>query len=405
MNPPNPIPRLRLFLSADIVNSTAFKQRSESEDDLPHPWLSTYNDFFYSIQNDLAFEYEKLREQKEIEESLIGHCPRFWKAAGDEIILVQHITQPDQPYIAISLFLKVINRIRKNVRGAGTGLDVKLTAWLAGFPINNAEFVIGSDRNEDFTGSDDYDYSHYVYLEKHYDNELDETIQFAENLDFIGPQMDLGFRLASLATPRKLIMSIDLAWMLAKTALEKTGQMAEYFDIRQRFKFDGTQSLKGVLSGIPYPIFWFDVLPDQLLNIKEDVVSGRTSVGLTSVVCYIEEFINHHSNQKTGSSHDSDNGENENISENAERNLWLCKPFVCKPEDGIEDLPESHRMRLEYLREELQKKYKMYNEEEEELKSEGADSTGSLQEQKVKESIELIAEPHIAVNIKDREGD
>jgi hypothetical protein len=342
MEAPKPLPKLRLFISTDIVNSTSFKQRRTNDklsQDGPHPWLTTFNDFFSSIREELSTLYETKKDGNSYGDTL-GECPKFWKAAGDEVILVQTIEHEDQPFITISLFLEIITKIRATIRSAGPGLDLKITAWLAGFPLNNAEFVLGIDRQRpEFPGSDDHYYSHYVYLDRFY-----QKPEPGEMLDFIGTQMDLGFRLASLATPRKLIISLDLAWILINTFKKDGDLWPNLFELTGRIRFDGTKTLKGVLSGAPYPIFWIDVKPDHLLNSAEDGVEQITPIPLSSVTEYCQQFFEHYSDDS-----------------------WLSRPFVYNREDSLENLPKDYREKLTHLQDRLGKDFKKYETEKSNL--------------------------------------
>lgn len=376
MDAPRPTPRLRLFISTDIVNSTAFKQSSPGEDGVPHPWLKAINEFFSSIREELEGEYEKFVPEKGIDQEVIGDCPEFWKAAGDELILIQQVIHEDQPIVTLHLFLKALSRVRRNIRLAGKGLDLKVTAWLAGFPINNAEFVINKDGERGFPGDDDHNYNHYVQVERFYKDEDSGQI-----LDFIGPQMDLGFRLASLATPRKMVASLDLVWLLTDSFL-KGEPWRNLMNIETRMKFDGTHILKGVLSGAPYPVFWFDVQPDPELNSAEDRVSGLPEIAPPNIIEYCKKYSKHH------------------------EFTWLDKPFVCRDENEIENLPSSYQEKLASLRERLQRDHDKYEKEVEMLSSDKTDSDRKdLTDGERKKIIQLLKDLQIRKKDNDKGDD
>ncbi len=265
---------------------------------------------------------------------------------------MQEIEHIDQPLISINLFLNVLSKVRKVIKDASMSLDLKVTAWLAGFPINNAEFVVGAQRKKrpDFPGSDDHNYSHYVHLERFYEDPLPH-----EMLDFIGPQMDLGFRLASLSSPRKMVLSLDLTWMLINTFSKSGNKWPSMVDLSGRIRFEGSVALKGVLSGAPYPVFWFDVKPDHMLNTAEDGVNQIVSIPLSSITEYCNRIFEHYSA------------------------TWLDQPFVCIDEE--QDLKQNYRERLKGLRSRLRKYAEKYKREKEDLTKNPPDGKKPSQEE------------------------
>src|SRR3546814_5080236 len=68
----------------------------------------------------------------------------------------------------------------------------------------------------------------------------------APHLDFIGPDLDLGFRLSKFARPASLLLSLDLVEMLL--AADNRADVVLYLV--------GREELKGVMFGRPYPIIW-----------------------------------------------------------------------------------------------------------------------------------------------------
>ena len=71
-------------------------------------------------------------------------------------------------------------------------LDLKSTAWIAGFPVHNAEvaFRIEAGRATDSSIIDDEDdevFSNLALLDKYYSGDTSLT------MDFIGPAIDTGF--------------------------------------------------------------------------------------------------------------------------------------------------------------------------------------------------------------------
>ena len=76
--------------------------------------------------------------------------------------------------------------------------------------------------------------------------------------DFIGPQIDTGFRLKEFATPQKMIISVELAYMILKINQEGSESI-----INQLY-YDGRKKLKGVDEKGGYPLFWTEAMPDEI---------------------------------------------------------------------------------------------------------------------------------------------
>lgn len=91
------------------------------------------------------------------------------------------------------------------------GLQIKGTGFTAGFPIENKELVLPDSA-----------------------------------IDFIGPDIDIGFRIAKASRPGRMAVSMDLSDILAQS------EDLEPF----AFHWVGWDVFKGVFSDRPYPIIW-----------------------------------------------------------------------------------------------------------------------------------------------------
>ena len=126
----------------------------------------------------------------------------------------------------------------------GLGLPLKGTAWLAGFPVTNM------------------------------------VIEFPDiGRDYVGPSIDLGFRLAGRATRKKFVISADLALMLVD-AVRALRMSEDDFPIH----FSGRESFKGISN--EYPVFWIDCA-DQ--TSKSEASLSRCDYKYISE--FVEEFI------------------------------------------------------------------------------------------------------------------
>lgn len=296
-------PALRIFLSVDIVNSTAFKQaprpavdkksRSREEiiqNDRPEePWFSPIASFYRGIERRLAEEWENHSKSFEEIELIAGPAPSLWKASGDEVIYVKTLEIPSQALLSARAWMSTVNAHRKEIKKDFPSLDLKASAWLAGFPVNNAEVILHrKPRDGSLENEGDPLLENFARLKELYDkNENDDGDMFR---DYIGPSMDTGFRVSSLATPRKFAITIDLAYMVADAALSIPKHLELGLLREPTFQYEGRVHLKGVSGGAPYPYFWIDMMEDDSLLKKEDGLMGRKPLKCDEVREFCTEF-------------------------------------------------------------------------------------------------------------------
>ena len=200
---------LRLFLSVDMVGSTEFKARFTGQG--AGGWLDIFRTFFTSfplmVAGQIGFEF--LDEEATPDISV-------WKVMGDEVLFV---TTPQTGEELTSTLIAVLRtmRIYEARHFTDMPLRLKATAWFADFDGANIEVEVP---------------------------ELSSGL--GRYLDYIGPDIDLGFRITKFARPGIMVLSLDvLEAMLAGTNADRA---AVYLM--------GHEPLKGVMFGRPYPILW-----------------------------------------------------------------------------------------------------------------------------------------------------
>ncbi len=417
MNVEFPSRRVRLFLSMDFVGSTPYKQAnhphqtiSETDGIDPQPWSSPFAHVFSQLELDLDSIWEAvfnvaqgLNNNPNYETSqadlvkLLTHerpfyaretrknqapiraKPHHWKAIGDESVFILKLENPIQALVAVKVFSEAVKKIRAHMRDKKWNpLNVKASAWLAGFPVNNSEIVLGP-RNIELPAPKDAQAMKYVaplayrYGREHLKERagidtkaadlpfpsgkigtIEDCAQDAlhQYLDYVGPQVDVGFRLADLATPEKMTVSADLAYLLARTLyMIKDGgkairhEAAGTKDVNDdkrlsaflkapvsvkvyrkdpiefslndiKMYYDGRRPLKGVRNGIPYPVFWIANDPvDEVLECERELLGKEPLNKHTSI---LEKTINlcwaflHSGHRDPSSSADQ----------------WLMPPFI-----------------------------------------------------------------------------
>lgn len=295
-------PKLRLFLSADIVGSTAFKQRSGKDAD---QWFGLVGSFYMMAERYFAYRWAQAEYRYQLSERplLFGTAPpELWKTIGDEVLFTKDISHPSEAMMCMSIWLQVLDDLRKLLQKTGS-LDLKSTAWLADFPIRNRAILLrvrGKKVNENPSTGGVKEHSNamaagaaktgvwaevddpgedFDWLNDCLYGEIQEDGAEVINPDFIGQSMDTGFRVGTAASARKLMLSVELAHMLSMECekLDTGPYQKGAFPVRSfTFHYEGRLNLKGVLDGTPYPLIWLDVEPAKRIHVAEDALGGRT---------------------------------------------------------------------------------------------------------------------------------
>ncbi len=247
---PLDVPQQKIFLSIDIVDSTLLKTLSlqrekeyaarraqgcaESQREYVGGWAVILHSFLAETQQIFDEEFYRLRSHICGEDSckIYGmQClpPDVWKYIGDEIVFMANLQCVEQPYCYVKALSRVIYRLNKKFQVMMDGLNFSKTtnftvqfkgaAWVAGFPVTNTIVEL-------------YTQSGCFY-------------------DYIGPSMDLGFRLSKFATASKLILSTSLVRLLYDTQCVSIAEKLPLFS-------SGYQDIKGVKGG-NHPLFWICV--------------------------------------------------------------------------------------------------------------------------------------------------
>jgi hypothetical protein len=281
-------PRLRLFLSADIVGSTALKQSplgQQKRHEQRTKWFTKIQGFYFEAQTAFATEFEEQRDKCN-DDARFGEAPKLWKTVGDEVLFTKVVSDHRQVAQTLHCWMAAVERMRRFIKKDDTRLDVKSSAWLAGFPFRNSEVAVpdGDAAKNDYNG--DWILASGKYLEDYYADPSTNKV----SLDFIGPNIDIGFRLSSYCSSRKLTVSVEIAYILSTTNPKE-----EIDDRVFSIFFDGSLPLKGVLGGLNYPIFWLDISPDKSLARFEDKLAGIEKLDRDDLRKYCIEFFTEYS--------------------------------------------------------------------------------------------------------------
>jgi hypothetical protein len=353
--------QLRLFFTLDIVGSTAYKQKNMSIDGVSAPlpfdaesrknsfhsaWFKAIGDFYEMTPTLVSRYWGELKASHMEQEGIdLDLAPAFWKAIGDEVGFTKRIENLQQITACLKVLLKVLDESRRRLQTESPELDIKACAWVAGFPVTNTEVVfpiVHKQTKEIYANNDDaYVFQTLEKLRDYYEakdnpsSEMEKSrIQWVR--DFTGPSIDTGFRIASHATPRKLIISLELAYLLSHDDEKINNDKSKNFSrkLAQPIIYQGRQSLKGVMGGIPYPIFWIDTesmgeyraLHEAEARLIEATSDDGKRADKRSVIDFCEAFF-------------------------AQNKRYITKPYIPTNKlGGFGELPEEHKNRFKQLK-------------------------------------------------------
>jgi hypothetical protein len=218
-----------LFISYDIANSTAYKALNKE-------WPDLFDKFFTNCYNETI-------------KRIIGNVPqnlpntplKEWKRLGDEIIFYLKISDldnlteiPEKIFNALNAIIKAISSYRKEAK---LELSVRATLWSAIIKyeyknnISSSVFNIIRIKNESYDDGDD----------------VTKKTSRIRVLDFLGPDIDIGFRISRYSQSGILVIDANLAWLLEKHTQNPNGKM----------KIVTLKKLKGIWCERRYPIIWY----------------------------------------------------------------------------------------------------------------------------------------------------
>lgn len=264
---------LNLFFSFDIVNSSRYKRINYKE----------WSVVLYHLLNEI-----KDRVSKEMESAVL------WRAIGDEMIFFINIKNIDNISEYVNKIFKLMcdftrciyneefykkycsDKDNVYILKLQNNLAIQAAAWIAA--VTNEKYNIHPYENS---------------IIEYYNNKSNYKI-----VDFIGNDIDGGFRIKKYTCQRRLVLSFELAYILSK----KTDDLSKLNIITYR-------SLKGIWNERLYPIIWYHdcKIAD---NIKFEDSFLYDEINSNELV---EEYINKKYNNIIINNKDNING-NKNLS-------------------------------------------------------------------------------------------
>ena len=232
----------RLFLSCDIINSTALKQI------YPVNWRKPFLALYYQ------FPRELLSAQAQRQSTDLNF--QLWKPIGDELIYQLSVKSERDIVRAVDTWLLAMSKFNESIffqtdddeRGRDA-LRVKGGAFTATFPEPDSEASIPRVPVEEYS---------YNEIENLNDQAISQRDDSKNLFDYFGPNIDAGFRILSNSSPDYFVCSVEVIWAL----LEGRSQVDDP-GLTGHIHFLGLTDMKGVWRGNPYPLFAIDLNGDS----------------------------------------------------------------------------------------------------------------------------------------------
>jgi len=232
---------------------------------------------FYSTFQTKLFEnwHEWRNRPNESGDIQCAPGPKLWKVLGDELIFWKECWHPREVLGIIQVWRKTVLDFKNSWQFPD--LRIKSGSWLVGSPVGNWEiaFLRSAEESSDSLYSNNPVAYNFHLLKEYYSEEDRRKI----NLDFVGPNMDCGFRLLAHSDERRFVLSADLVDILCSevTWWERQSYVREYPEIK--FFYDGVVTLKGISRyGVDYPLIWLDSFADASSTDASTFASARDEI-------------------------------------------------------------------------------------------------------------------------------
>jgi hypothetical protein len=241
--------RYRVFASVDVVGSTTFKSQNHQNLGV---WVELFRDFYREFPEQLRTQYLNCIEAVP-DKVRPPHRLSVWKFIGDEILFDTEVANCAHVWVHCAAFCRTVREYSKTLRDKHRSIDLKATLWGAGFPVNNAEV---------------------------------EPSGIADRVprDYLGPEIDLGFRLTKWSSPRRTTISAGLAWLLAHDDHPALASDLRIF-------CDGVESLRGVMNDRPYPRLWIDQTDGRQSSLERLLDLKRPDYNPRLLTDYLRDFF------------------------------------------------------------------------------------------------------------------
>lgn len=208
-----------LQISEEVERAAVLESLAVSTDDFD--WSTVVRAFYEDMHSGFVTALKADCEGTGVVANMEHKPFEPWKAVGDELIYAIPVQGRRELYSVTVAFLRAIReldiKLGNRSEGGTAALRIKGAAWVAGFPVRNREIKLPPNNRP----------------------------------DFLGPEMDTGFRIAKCTKSGMLVVSVEMAELLGENmqggqSVSLSGQIV------------GWVKLKGVWNDLRYPVIWVD---------------------------------------------------------------------------------------------------------------------------------------------------
>lgn len=219
-------PSVKLFFSFDIVNSTVYKTNTAE-------WPVIIKGF-------LSYIRRCVQRENDLEGSFL------WRVIGDEMVFVYPISSKDELYLAVDAIFRITQRVSLSIH---TG---KFFETLEEQSLERREIAVLKNQDVLSVKAAAWIAAITQKISTPYDTIQIEYPADASNMpiiEYLGRDMDIGFRLKAYTQRRRLVVSFELAYLLNDFLKDST--------LSNCLNIIGYEKLKGVWNDSLYPIIWY----------------------------------------------------------------------------------------------------------------------------------------------------
>src|SRR5699024_9859606 len=163
---------------------------------------------------------------------------RVWKYVGDEVLLYKKVQNINDLFVAPEFCSKTVTSVTDAIyNSSGFSLYLKGAVWIADVQYVQSLNVIENLKKTNILIS------------------IDNAR--GSNIDFLGPEIDLGFRLSKFVGTSKVAVSAELAFILFRKRGDVSHISKYCYQVEERLKVLSFEKLKGIWGSRRYPIIWY----------------------------------------------------------------------------------------------------------------------------------------------------
>lgn len=275
-----------IFFSVDIVDSAAYKSRFINE------WSRVFMKFFRIFPAILNERCKGFQIPRHEDFPIDLPHPKIWKLVGDEILFFIDICESFNQlrdkynkklkldyyelvvYYTILFRRLIIDLNKERKKKKDKEKDREQIKHCPAFKIKGAAWFANVVEGPNY----DHRYGNIKIR-------LDHTKADEKKPDFIGRQIDIGFRIAKYSTLNRFVISVEFAIILLRD---------NYLTIEDegiKLYYEGRKPIKGILEHLGYPIVYID-MEDKFKHSENDLLfKDVRPANQINLMRFMEEYI------------------------------------------------------------------------------------------------------------------